>query len=169
MQFNFKTHQVSKIEKYLKNNIVLFSNGTNQNSSNWVLTEQALYKLNLSYHKIYNNIAIKIIKNSIFKNYQQIINSTFFFLTLKQNNTNSNNNKNLILKNLERINFSLYFIKLNDKIYSITQLKSLSSFKYNITVKILYQFLYTNLKLSYTLNATHRQKQKDSKQCDLNT
>ncbi len=152
MQFNFKNHQASKTKKYIvKNNIILFSNGANQSSSNWRLTEQELYKLNLNYHKIYNNAAIKVIKNTIFKNSQQIVNSTFFFLTLKQNNSiKLLLNKSLIFKSLQNIKFTLCSMKLNDKIYSIPQLKNIYSLKYNISIKMLYQFLVTNLKLSYT-------------------
>lgn len=80
MKFNFKNYQISKTKNYLlKNNFILLSYSANQNSLNWLLKEQGLYKLNFNYYKIYNNITVTLIKKTIFKNFLQIVNSSFFY------------------------------------------------------------------------------------------
>ena len=162
MELNFKNYQKLKIKNHLKTNtFLLFSIGANRNSQNWIDTEQSLHKLNLNYYKIYNNIAIKTIENSIYKNSTDIINSTFFYLTVKTDNFIKLNLLNL----LKSIFFSILSVKLNNKIYSLHTLKNINSLTYKKNQSILYQFLLTNLKLSYQL--TH--KKTISKQCDSNT
>lgn len=150
MKLNLKDYQISKIKQYLKkNNFVFFSIGANQKAVNWRNIEQSLYKLKLDYHKIYNNITIKIIKNSIYKNSLNIINSTFFFF--KPTNTKLLNKK-FLLNGLNSILFNLLSVKLNKKIYSISQTKNMSIFSYKTSISIMYQFLITNLKSSYIIS-----------------
>ena len=152
MKLNFKNYKIEKSKKHLtKNNFLLFSIGTNQNSQNWIIIEQGLYKLKLNYHKTYNNITTKIVKNSIFKNSISIINSTFFFFKPKINNKNTIIKINII-NALKSIFFTVLSLKLNNKIYGIPKLKNISSLSYKDNVAIIYQFLLTNLKFSYKLN-----------------
>ena len=81
MKFNLKHYKLSKTRKYIKtNNLFFFFNGTNLDSENWIKTEQNLKNLKLNYYKIYNRIAIKTIKNSIYKNIKQIITGVTFFI-----------------------------------------------------------------------------------------
>merc|ERR1712087_922445 len=91
MQFNLKNYQNLVIKNTLKKkNLLFFTLNTNKDSQNWLTSEQNLHKLGLTYTKTYNNIATKILENSIFRNIKNLINSTFFMLKQK---------KNLIIKN----------------------------------------------------------------------
>lgn len=149
MQFNLKNYQISKTKQYLKeNNFLFFSIGANQKAQNWLTTEQGLHKLRLNYHKIYNNITIKIIKNSTYKNSLNMINSTFFFIKPMSNKLLI---KKKLLNGLNSILFNILSIKLNKKIYAISQVKQMSSFNYKTNMAVMYQFLITNLKSSYTI------------------
>jgi hypothetical protein len=146
MQFNLKNYQKIKIVSTLKkNNFLLFTLGANQNSQNWIVTEQNLHKLTLAYTKTYNNTATKILQNSIFKNLKNSINSTFFFLKPTKNK------KTLIRSNivntLNTIQFLTLTLKLNKKVYAAYQFKTVNSFHYKKNVSIMYQFLATTLKL----------------------
>nr|QUS63605.1 hypothetical protein [Haslea silbo]QUS63808.1 hypothetical protein [Haslea silbo] len=162
MHFEFRDYQLLKVKQYLKQKFLLFSNGANQTSTNWLAVEQGLYKSNLKYYKVYNKIALKVLKNSIYNNIGQIVKGTFFFLKLKNNSTVLIKQK--LFKELESIFFTLLSIKLNNKIYSIAQIKKIKSLNYKNNIAILYQFLSTNLKCIYGLKY-----KKISKQCDLNT
>lgn len=164
MQFNLKDYQLLKTKQYLKkNDFLLLSVGANQKAQNWISTEQVLYQLKLNYYKIYNNITIKIIKNSIYKNSLNIINSTFFFFKPV---TNELLNKKRLLQSLNLIQLNVLAIKLNKKIYTLSQSKNIKSFNYKTNISVMYQFLITNLKSSYTMI---KNKETFSKQCDLNT
>jgi hypothetical protein len=144
MQFNLKNYQNDKVKNILKkNNLVLFTLGANQNSQNWMILEQNLYKLSLSYTKTYNNIAKKILENSIFKNLKNSINSTFFFLKPKRNQRMVI--KNSTISSLNSIQFTMITLKLNRKIYSAFQLQKIHSFHYKKNIAVLYQFLTTTL------------------------
>ena len=141
----FKSYQNIKIKRFLKDNsILLFYNGVNQKAINWVKLEQKLKTINLNYYKVYNKIALTIFNNSIFLNFTNLINGSFFLLTPK--------NKILLTKKvinketIEFLKFSLLSIKFNKKVYSIKQIKKLNLFDYKKTVSIFYQFFLVNLK-----------------------
>ena len=145
-----KNYQKLKIEKYLKNNsILLLSSGINKKSNNWVKLEQGLKKINLNYYKIYNKIARKIFKTSIYSNFINLINGPFFLLIPK--NETILNKKILKKETLEFFKFRLLALKLNKKIYSTKQIQKLNSFVYKESISIFYQFLIINLKFSQTL------------------
>lgn len=150
MKLNLKNYQILKTKQYLKeNNLIFFSIGANQSAQNWIATEQGLHKLKLNYHKIYNNIAIKVTKKSIYKNSLSMINSTFFFIKPSGNQLL---NKRILFNGLNSVLFNLLAVKLNKKVYSISQIKNMSSFNYKTNMSVMYQFLVTNLKLSYRLS-----------------
>ena len=150
MQFNLKSYQISKTKQYLqKNNFLLFSIGANQNSQNWITIEQNLHKLKLNYYKTYNNTTIKTLKNSIYKNSLNTVNSTFFFLKPQQNSKLLTRNN--LINTLNSILFTVLAIKLDKKVYAVAQSKNIRSFNYKKNVSIMYQFLVTNLKSSHPL------------------
>jgi hypothetical protein len=150
MKLNLKNYQILKTKQYLKeNNFIFFSIGANQSAQNWITTEQGLHKLKLNYHKIYNNIAIKVTKKSIYKNSLNMISSTFFFIKPSGNQLL---NKKILINELNSVRFNLLAVKLNKKVYSISQTKSMSSFNYKTNISVMYQFLITNLKSSYRLS-----------------
>jgi hypothetical protein len=150
MQFNLKNYQSNKIKSVLKkNNLILFALGANQNSRNWMVLEQNLHKLSLSYTKIYNNAAKKLLENSIFKNLKSSINSTFFFLKPKKNTQIPV--KNSTIANLNNIKFTVISLKLNKKFYTASQLQNIPSLHHKKNTALLYQFLLTNLNSSINL------------------
>ena len=143
----FKKYQKIKIKNYFKNYSLLFiANGINQNLKNQMLTKQEMKKkLKLAYYKIYNKLTTKILKESICKNFTKLIYSPIFFLTPKQKNLNLST-----IKYLETLSFTILGIKLNKKIYTITQFKNIKSTNYKNELSILYQFLFIHLKLIQT-------------------
>ena len=144
MKLNFRTYQKTQTKSIIKkNNFLLFTIGANQNSSNWVAIEQNLYKLDLAYTKIYNNITTKIFQDSVVKKLKNTISSTFFFLTHK--NT-AKIIKSSLLNEISTSKFDVVALKLNKKLYAVPQLKKLNSFHYKKNVAVLYQFLSTTLK-----------------------
>ena len=158
----FKNYQFLKIKQYLKNNdILLISNGINQKALNWVKLEQGIKKMNLKYFKPYNKITKKVISTSIYFNYINLINGSFFFLA--QNNRTTLNKNLFKAEKLEFLKFRLLALKLNKKLYSIKQIQKINSLTYKKVISTFYQFLLINLKFSQTLIKSK------SKQCDLNT
>jgi hypothetical protein len=148
MKFNLKEYQRQKTKQYLKNNnFILFAINANQKSQNWIVTEQGLLKLKLNYYKVYNNTTKKTIESSINSNAINIINSTFFFLQPKNSKVSIKAN---IFNFLNSIFFTVLAIKLNKKIYSITQSKNIISYNHKKNVSLLYQFLIINLKYTYS-------------------
>ena len=146
MQINFRNYQKTKTKSIIKkNNFLLLTIGVNQSSSDWIPLEQNLYKLDLDYTKIYNNITTKILQNSIAKKLKNTISSTFFFLKYK--NTTKIIKSNL-LNEININKFNVITIYLNKKLYVVSQLKKINSFHYQKNIAILYQSLSTTLKLS---------------------
>jgi hypothetical protein len=149
MEFNLKTYQEQKTKQYVKNSkFILLSINANQKSQNWIVTEQELLKLKLGYYKIYNKTTKKVIKNSIYLNFVNIIGSTFFFLKPVDNKVQIKTN---MFQRLDSVLFTTLAIKLNKKVYAPTQSKTIRSFHYEKNMSILYQFLLTNLKSSHSL------------------
>lgn len=147
----FKNYQNLKIKHYLKNNsILLLTNGINQKATNWVKFEQGLKTINLKYYKPYNKISRKIIKNSIFLNFTNLINGPFFFLSIR-NRKILFDNKILKKETLKFLKLQLLALKLNKKIYSIKQIQKLNSLIYKEVISVFYQFLLINLKFSQCL------------------
>lgn len=165
MKLNFRSYQGLKTKQLLiNNNFLIFSIGTNQNAQNWVNVEQALQKLKLDYHKTYNNKTRKIIKNSRYKNLDNLINGTLFFIKPKLYNKQTLI-KNTIFKNLNSLVFTTVSVKINNRIHMMSQLKNISSLCYKDNITITYQFLLINLKFSYIF----AYQKNPSKQCDSNT
>jgi len=146
MQFNLKNYQKTKTKDVLKkNHFLLFTLGANQNSRNWMITEQNLSKLALVYTKTYNNTATKVLENSVLKNLKNSINSTFFFM-------NPTKNKGTLMRDnlfntLNSIQILTLTLKLNRKVYAAYQFKAANSFHYKKSASVIYQFLGTILKI----------------------
>ena len=145
MKFTSKEYKITKTKNYLKNNaIFFFFSGINQDSGNWIKTEQGLKNLNFNYCKVFNKTSTKTFYNSIYKNITPTINSVTFFIN--PNSDNSLSSKKMLL-NIET--FVFLAIKINNKIYSFNQLKYLNSFDYCDNKLLLYQFCITNIKISF--------------------
>ena len=148
---NFRIYQHAKVKSYLKDNtLVFFVNGVNQSCINWVKVEQGLKKLKFIYYKVYNKLTIKIFKISIFSNFSKMVTGPFFFLKIKKKGLKIDKNI-LFSENLKPLFFTLFALKLNNKIYSIAQIKKLNSFNYNSNIALLHQFLSIHLKKLHVL------------------
>ena len=154
MDFNLKNFQIYKFKKYFKNNDFFFLFHSAKLSLNqWVGIEQDLKKLKLSYYKTLNGTSLKTLKNSIYLNSSSVITSFVVFLHPKFKTTDFD--LNALTKNLKP-SFSLLSLKLNNKIYSTSQLKGIKSLSYKKNVFNLHKTLDRHLKTSYQL--THKSK-----------
>ena len=147
MKFELKTYKIFKIKYFLKQNkLFFFYAATSLNLKNWLAIEQTLKKSNLNYYRLSNTLAIKTMRASIYVNFKQLIHSLTMFVNPKPKTTL----KLKQLKNLEKA-LTLLSVRLNNKIYSISQLKSLNSLDYNFTVLRLFQFFIIYLTYSFKL------------------
>jgi|JI61114BRNA_FD_contig_121_56663_length_8984_multi_7_in_0_out_0_8 hypothetical protein len=120
MKFTVKSYKLTKIENYFKISNFFFLANTITPKNN-IKTAQELKKSNLNYYKLYNTLTKRIIKNSIFYNYQPLING-LIMIVIPQDN-----------KNIKpRINefIILLGVKLNNKIYSVDQIRSIIKFDF---------------------------------------
>ena len=149
MDYNLKKYQILKIKKYFKNNNFFFIfHSSKVNSKEWIKVEQKIKKLKLKYYKIFNGTGSKIINDSIFKNYTKIISGLILFIKPNFKSTE------IVLKDLEKELKSLFLllsIKLNNKIYLISQVSDINSCSYKNNVFNLYKVLNKSLKISYIL------------------
>lgn len=146
MKFNFKDYKIIKTKNFIqKNTIVFFLNGTNKTSSDWILIEQNLTKFN--YYKVFNKVAYKTIKNSIFKNFLSTINGITFLV--KPSSTTNNLTKRNVLQKFEPLLFYILAVKFNNKIYKNKQLKNLFYLNYIDNKLITFKFCTANTKLFF--------------------
>lgn len=146
MQFSSKTYKILKTKNYLKeNDLFFFFNSISQNSNDEIIIEQNLKKVNLNYYKIFNKTSKPTLNNSIYKNSNELINSMTLFI--KPVFTSIELKKSNLLNCFEPLLFNMLAIKLNSKIYSITQLKQIITFNYTDINYLLFQFNTTNFKI----------------------
>ena len=149
MDFNSKEYQSVKLKKFLKkNNLFFLFHSAKQDLNQWIYTEQNLKKLKLKYFKPLNGMTSKLLENSIYKNLSPVIGG--FILFLNANFKTTELKMKLIQKNLKP-SFELVSVKLNNKMYSTSQLKGLNIFSYRPTVFNLHKSLDKHLKTSYRL------------------
>ena len=148
MDFNLKNYRVFKVKTYFKKcNFFFFFHSIKVISNEWVAIEQYLKKLKLKYYKIFNGTTRKTIDNSIYKNFSKLISGTILFVEPQFKTTVLN--LNLLEKELKPL-FALLSIKLNDKIYSVEQLKNFKVFSKKNMFN-LHRSLDQHLKTSYRL------------------
>ena len=149
MDFNSKDYQNAKLKNFFKTNgFFLWFHLAKLDLNQWTVTEQNLKKLKLNYSKVLNGITLKLFKNSIYTNIRPIVCS--FVLFINSNFKTTELQLNSIEKNLKP-SFKLISVKLNNKIYSTSQLKGLNEFSYKKSVFNLYGSLDQHLKKSYVL------------------
>ena len=146
MQFSSKNYKILKTKNYLKeNNLFFFFNSIHRNSNDGIIIEQNLKKFNLNYYKIFNKTSKTTIKNSVYKNSSELINSMTVFI--KPISQSIELKKSNLLSCFEPLLFSMLAIKLNNKIYSTSQLKEMTTLNYKDVKLLLFQFSATNLKI----------------------
>lgn len=149
MEFNFKNYKLIKLKKYLrKKGLFFLFDSIKLNKKKWIFNEQNLKKLKLKYYKPSNKITIKIFDNSIYKNFGFNIVGFIFFVCPCQKQTEL---KLFFIIKFLKPSFILISIKLNNRIYSIAQIKRLNSLSYNENIFFLYKILNKQLKISYIL------------------
>ena len=122
VKFTIKTYKLSKIKKHFKKSHFFFLYNTITPKNN-IKTTQELKKLDLKYYKLYNTLTRQTLKNSIYQNYQPLING-LVMLVLPRTTINLNT-----LAHLNDI-VTLTGIKINNKIYSTKQINPFIKFEY---------------------------------------
>ena len=133
MKLKLKHYKFKITKEFLKTKLLFILYKLEQKNN--IKFKQTLIKHNFVPTQINNNITKKLLKYSILKNLQVIIQGPV--ILLKQF---SNENFNIKLKNLNK-DFFILGLKLNNKIYSITQIKSLNNFILKKNLKNLYVFI----------------------------
>jgi hypothetical protein len=149
MDFNSKDYQSVKFKKFFKTNDFFFLfHSAKLDLRHWTQTEQNLKKLKLKYSKALNGSTLKLFKNSIYKNLSPIIGGFVLFLSPSFKTTELRLNS---VKKELKPSFELISVKLNNKLYSTSQLKGFNTFFYKKNVFNLYRSLDRYLKTSYVL------------------
>jgi len=149
MKLNTKDYKTTITKNYIKtNNLFILFNGVNRKSSDWIATEQNLKNIGFKYYKVFNKTARKTLNESIYKKYQTAVNGITFFMKPASNIKPIT--KYVLLNSFEPLLFTILALKLNNKIYSVKQLKNIYSFKYKENKLLLYQFKITNIKFYLT-------------------
>ena len=149
MDFNSKDYQNVKLKNFFKTNgFFLWFHSAKLDLNQWTHTEQNLKKLKLNYSKALNGITLKLFKESIYKNLSPIVCSFVLFINSSFKTTELQLNQT---KKDLKPSFKLIAIKLNNKIYSKSQLKGINDFSYKKSVLNLYSSLDQHLKTSYVL------------------
>ncbi len=149
MDFNSKDYQSVKLKKFFKSNDFFFLfHSAKLNVNQWIQKEQKLKKLKLSYSKVLKGTTLKLFKSSIYRNLSPLI--CGFVLLINSNFKTTEFKLKPIKKDLKP-SFELISVKLNNKMYSTSQLKGLNSFSYRTNVFNLYKSFDRHLKVSYLL------------------
>jgi hypothetical protein len=149
MDFNTKSYQSIKLKKIFKTNDFFFLfHSAKLDLNQWTQTEQNLKKLKLKYLKLLNGTTLKLFKDSIYKNLSPVICGFVLFLNSKFKTTELQLQS--VKKDLKP-SFELISVKLNNKIYSPSQIKGLKIFSYKKNVFNLYSSFDRHVKTSYLL------------------
>ena len=138
MDFNTKSYQSIKLKKFFKtNDFFFFFHSAKLDLNQWTQTEQNLKKLKLKYLKLLNGTTLKLFKDSLYKNVSPVI--CGFVLFLNSNFKTTELQLKSVKKDLKP-SFELISVKLNNKIYSTSQIKGLNTFSYKKNVFNLLKF-----------------------------
>lgn len=156
MKFGLKDYKLQKIVTcFKKEPLVFVFNISNTNSKNWLKVEQTLHKYDMKCVKISNSLSKKSLENSIFKNINIMLNGNVCLI-------HSKNPKNMpvLLQEIIKLDPTLTFlgVKLNNKIYSESQILKIFSLDYSQNVKVFNNSLKRLLKFPY-----QKLKKKESK------
>jgi hypothetical protein len=156
MDFNLKKYRVLKVKKKLKkSDLFFFFNSAKIKSNKWIKIEKQLKKLKLEYYQIFNNTTLKTIKNSIYTNINQIFSGVV--ILIKPIHKSTIIELKVIKKNLDPL-FILLCVKLNNNVYTTTQLRNLNVLSYKKNVFNLYCNLERCLKTSNKLTMNKKSK-----------
>jgi hypothetical protein len=158
MKFTSKNYKIFKPQKYIeKNSLFLIVTGCDLNSINWVKFKQTLKNLNFNSYKIINRVVLKILIHSIYYESKPLVYGVTLFI--KPQSVFSTLEKNMFLKLNESNSFNILALKLNNKMYSIINIKKLHSLTYLNNKLMLYKFILANLKAYHSFRFTSNSKQ----------
>ncbi len=144
MKLNIKNYKIVKTKEYFRsNNLFFFVNSLNQNSLDWLLTEQEFKTIGFDYYKVLNKTTVKTLNISIYAKISPIIKGSTFLIKPQKTKPFL---KQTILKTFNLLFFELLIIKFNNKIYPANSLKSIHSLEYKETKLLFCQFNLTHLK-----------------------
>ena len=153
-KFFLKKYQLTKTKKEVKNNpVIFFFHTTNLNSKNKLKIDKKLAKKKLTSFNIKNGLLSIAFKKSIFVNQSFLIKGSLCFLFNKFEKKANNEYENLL--NF-KTNLVLIAIKLNNKIYLVNQLKTLTSLNYINNFKVLNRTLKNVFKHPYYKTKKHK-------------
>ena len=124
-----------------------------KNHINECYSHQLAQKLKLEYYKPLNRVTLTTFINSIYRNFSSNIGGFIIFLNSRYKS--SQFNLESIIKSLKP-SFVLIGVKLNNKIYSISQLKGMKNLSYKQNVFVFHRTLDKYLKTSYVLTNKKR-------------
>lgn len=149
MDLNSKDYQSIKLKKIFKTNDFFFLfHSAKLDLNQWIQTEQNLKKLKLNYSKALNGTTFKLFKSSIYKNLSPIIGGFVLFISSDFKTTEL---RLTSIKKELKPSFELISVKLNNKLYSTSQLKGLNMLSHRKNVFNLHRSLDRYLKTSYIL------------------
>lgn len=134
MKLKLKNYKYYKIKSYFKNQKMFFIyNNSDLNFKNWLQLQQNFQNKNLKCYKLNNSLTINFLNNSIFKNLSSLINGSIIIIGLKKNTYTD-----LLISQLQTINTITTFLtlKLNNKIYSTSQVSTLKTLNYHKQIVI---------------------------------
>ena len=147
MNNKFKIYKLKKLKHQLKTTKVLFLFFlTNLNSKNQLKLSQKLHENNLKLYKVKNTLLRSILKKSIFLKFESIIKGPLCIIESKDEKKVNENFQSLLKLNQNALTLS---IKLNKKIYSNYQIKTLSTLNYKNNMKVLSKTLKQLTKIPY--------------------
>ena len=149
MDFNSKDYQSVKLKKIFKTNDFFFLfHSAKLDLNQWIQIEQNLKKLKLNYSKALNGTTFKLFKSSIYKNLSPIIGGFVLFIGSDFKTTEL---RLTSIKKELKPSFELISVKLNNKLYSTSQLKGLNMLSHRKNIFNLHRSLDRYLKTSYIL------------------
>ena len=147
MKFELKNHKLEKTKNYLRRTpIIIVYQAPSLNLEHWLEIEQRLSCYGLKYFRLYNTLVVNVLTKSIFQNMNVLINSSICLARF----CDSTKTPQLFQK-LINLNSSILFLglRLNNKVYSKSELRTLSTINYCTNVKIFNKSLKKLLKLPY--------------------
>ena len=143
-----KLYKLNKIKKALKNYPFIFLVHTpNLNSQNLLKIEQQLFKNTLHCYKINNNLTKLVLKNSLFSSFVNLVQGPLCFIYFNPKHSSLNLNLEKLLVNKSKI--IVLGVKLNKRIYTKSQIKTLNTFNYNQNIIIFNKTLKKIIKTPY--------------------
>jgi len=144
MDFNLKIYKHFQIKRYFKaTHFFCFFHGTSLSNKNWIKIEQSFVAHKITCFRVFNKLMINTLKKSTFRNLVVLIHGPILLLKI--------NNSKLTFKELDNLNPLINFLgfRLNNKMYSKRQIKSLKKVSYIENVAIFQNSMKAFTKLPY--------------------